>query len=127
MSGMRFAYFANIAAPLAGLIVVFIVPMLSAETRQEHQETFDKATRFHRQGLLPEAVYEYGQAIAAKPDFAEAYAFRGQAWLSLCTNSQALRDFNRASSYKREGFTKKPRMADASSRLPWPSLTTAGR
>jgi tetratricopeptide (TPR) repeat protein len=60
----------------------------------------------HRQGMLPEAAYEYGQAIAIKPDFAEAYAFRGQAWLTLGTESQALRDFDQALSYERQGFTK---------------------
>lgn len=60
----------------------------------------------HRQGMLPEAVYEYGQAIAIKPDFAEAYAFRGQAWLTLGNESQALRDFDQALSYERQGFTK---------------------
>ena len=106
MFGLKLAYFAIIAAPLTGIILVFIVPMLSGEEGDDHRDHFEMATQLHRQGLLPEAVYAYGQAISAKPDFPEAYAFRGEAWLTLGSQSQALRDFDQALGYEHQGFAK---------------------
>ena len=104
MFGLKLAYFAIIAVPLTSVLLVFIVPMLSGSV-QEHKERLDRATQFHRQGRLPEAVYEYGQAIATKPDFAEAYAFRGEAWLALGVQTQALRDFDQALGYQHQIVT----------------------
>ncbi len=59
-------------------------------------EAFSLAVQLHQSGRFPEAVAAYRQALALKPDFAEAYSNLGSALSDLGQFEEALAAYHRA-------------------------------
>ena len=57
-------------------------------------------------GQFDRAIQDYDEALRLKPDFAEAYYFRGEAWREKADPNRALKDYEQA-------LRVNPRMADA--------------
>ena len=96
--GLKIAYLLLIGSPLTGIFVAFIIPMFFSgfDASEEH---FKAGLNWHEQGKFESAIEEYGKAIELKPDFAQAYVKRGEAWFAIGDSAQALWDYNDAISY----------------------------
>jgi len=99
--GLKIAYLLLIATPLTGVTIAFVIPMFFGEL-DVHQEHFKAGLNWHQQGRLDNAIQEYGKAVELKPDFAQAYVKRGEAWFSLGNWGQAMWDYNEALVYEKQ-------------------------
>jgi tetratricopeptide (TPR) repeat protein len=62
----------------------------------EPQEVLQQGITLGKQGLYQEAAASFTQAIAIDPNFAEAYAFRGNLRILQDNGQGALEDFQKA-------------------------------
>lgn len=90
-----------IASPLTGVIFAFIIPIFFS-TSSAPQDHFKDGLEWHGKGRLAEAIQAYGRAVELRPDFAEAYVKRGDAWLTIGDWSQAIWDYNEAITYEKQ-------------------------
>jgi len=78
-------------------IVLLIQGEINAQSRQNNAESYyqNGKTHFDNNRFL-EAITAYSQAIRIDSDFAEAYLYRGQAYLVTNDFNSAMSDLNRA-------------------------------
>ena len=69
--GLKIAYLLIIGAPLTGVIIAFVLPMLLGNFGPS-QEHFKAGLNWHEQGRFDKAIEEYSKAVESKPDFAQA-------------------------------------------------------
>jgi tetratricopeptide (TPR) repeat protein len=60
------------------------------------QESFDAGARLFKIARYNQATLSFDRAIALKPDFADAYLMRGNAYVQQSDPEKALRDFTKA-------------------------------
>lgn len=99
--GLKIAYLLLICSPLAGVIIAFVIPMFFGGL-DLHEEHFKAGLNWHEQGQFAYAIEEYDKAVESKPDFAQAYVKRGEAWFAMGNWDQALWDYNEALGYEKE-------------------------
>ncbi|MSQ40500.1 MAG: tetratricopeptide repeat protein [Dehalococcoidia bacterium] len=79
------------------LVMLFLVLAISAcggsRGAVEHNNT---GFQLEGQGLFGEAIAEYDEAIRLKPDYAEAYSNRGEAYRNLAQYERAIQDLDKA-------------------------------
>lgn len=92
--GLKLAYLLLIGTPLVGVIIVFVIPMFFGGVPS--QDHFNAGLDWHEKGRFEKAIEEYDKAIELKPDFAQAYVKRADAWLATGDWAKALWDYNEA-------------------------------
>lgn len=99
--GLKIAYLLLIGSPFTGVIIAFVIPMVfgGAGPARDHYEA---GLDWYDQGKYEYAIDEYGKAVELKPDFAQAYAKRGEAWFAAGNHVQALRDYNEAITFEKQ-------------------------
>lgn len=103
--GLKIAFLLLIGSPLTGVVIAFVIPMFFGGFGPSEGH-FKAGLNWHEQGQFENAIDEYGKAIELKPDFAQAYVKRGEAWFATGNRAQALWDYNDAISYEKQMILK---------------------
>lgn len=75
---------------------VFVRAIYDAEADGRRADALNRAAEFERSNDMAGAIAEYGKAIEADPDFAQAYHERGRAHLRQREYASAVADYDRA-------------------------------
>jgi tetratricopeptide (TPR) repeat protein len=76
-------------------------------TQMTAQDIYNQGRTKARQGLDAESIADYTEAIKLKPDFAEAYLYRGYAQVGIGEDVAGLSDLRMAAKlYRERGDTK---------------------
>jgi len=59
------------------------------------QESFDAGTRLYKIARYNQAILSFDRTIALKPDFADAYLFRGRSYIQQSDPDKAISDFTK--------------------------------
>ena len=102
--GLKIAYSLLIATPLVGVIIVFVIPLFFVGVPS--QDHFKAGLKWYEQGRFENSIEQYDKAIELKPDFAQAYVKRADAWLAREDWAKALWDYNEAINYEEQMVLK---------------------
>lgn len=116
--GLKIAYLMLVATPLMGVIIAFMVPLVLGGFGP-HKDHFKAGQNWYTQRQYEKAIEEFSKAVEAKPDFAEAYVKRGQAWYAIGNWVQALWDYNEALTYEKQLILKMATREYQDSNPPW--------
>ena len=78
------------------LSVALVMVLSGCGNAGEAEKHYQAGLRLQEQGRLDEAIAEYDQAITLNPESAEAYYYRGNAYIDLDLFERAVQDFDEA-------------------------------